>query len=165
VSATLHAGCVLLDDGGLLIMGPSGAGKSMLAAALVRRWQQAGRFAVHVADDRVQVAARSGRLVARPHPAIAGCLEIRGLGIVPVAHERACVLRGAVELVATSPQRLPEVESRTWAFSGVSLPKMAVEADKWLLDRVEIFWRQAYYEQDGAMSRATGLNFSSRCTR
>jgi len=165
LSETLHASCVLLGAGGLLIRGPSGAGKSMLAHGLVARWQAAGRFAAHVADDRVRVAPMAGRVVAMPHPAIAGSLEMRGLGLVPVAHERACVLRAVIELVEEVPARLPEPAALQQAVTGVLLPFLPVNRDNWLIERVETFWFQGYYKQDGAMSRVARLNFSSRCTR
>jgi serine kinase of HPr protein (carbohydrate metabolism regulator) len=162
---TLHGSCVLLGEEGLLIRGRSGAGKSMLARALVARWHAAGRFAAHIADDRVRLELVSGRIVAMPHPAIAGTLEIRGLGLVAVAHERACVLGAVVELVDEPPERLPEPAALQQAVMGISLPSLPVNSDQWLLDRVETFWFQRYYKQDGAMSRVTRLNFSSRCTR
>jgi len=165
LSETLHASCVLLGEGGLLIRGPSGAGKSMLAHGLVARWHAAGRFAAHVADDRVRVARVAGRVVAMPHPAIAGTLEIRGLGLVPVAHEPACVLRAVIDLVENLPERLPEPAALQQVIMGVSLPFLPVSRDNWLIDRVETFWFQGYYKQDGAMSRVARLNFSSRCTR
>jgi hypothetical protein len=137
----------------------------MLAHGLVARWRAAGRFAAHVADDRVRIAASAGRLVAMPHAAIAGTLEIRGLGLVAVAHERACVLRAVVDLVDEPPARLPEPSALRQVVMGIVLPSLALNRDKWLIDRVETFWFQGYYKQDGAMSRVARLNFSSRCTK
>jgi HPr kinase/phosphorylase len=153
LSQTLHGSCVLLGEGGLLIRGPSGAGKSMLAHGLVARWRAAGRFAAHVADDRVRLVQMAGRVVAMPHPVIAGALEIRGLGLVAVAHERACVLRAVIDLVEAFPERLPEPAALQQVVMGVLLPTLPVSRDNWLIDRVETFWFQGYYKQDGAMSR------------
>src|SRR5262249_13034273 len=45
-----------------------------------------------VADDRVHLEARHGRLVARRPEALAGLIEVRGLGIRRVPHEPAAVI-------------------------------------------------------------------------
>jgi len=76
---------------GILIRGPSGAGKSLLAARLI----EGG--GILVADDRVCLSARSGRLVAVALAATAGLLEVRGRGLVRMPHERCAVVRLAVE--------------------------------------------------------------------
>ena len=63
---TIHAGCVLVGEAGLLIRGASGSGKSTLAREVVSRAVQAGRFGRLVSDDRTRIEARHGRLVAHP---------------------------------------------------------------------------------------------------
>lgn len=68
--------CVAIDRRGLLIEGPPGSGKSSLALALI------DRGAVLVGDDGVALERRGDRLWAHPPPAIAGKLEIRGVGII-----------------------------------------------------------------------------------
>ena len=45
------------------------------------------RFARLVGDDRVHRRAAGGRLLVRPAPALAGLIEVRGLGIRRLAHE------------------------------------------------------------------------------
>jgi serine kinase of HPr protein (carbohydrate metabolism regulator) len=76
----LHAGLLAQRIGGrwrgVLIQGPSGAGKSDLAL----RALDAG-FAL-VADDRVQVFTSDGRLFGQAPPALAGLIEVRGLGVL-----------------------------------------------------------------------------------
>lgn len=70
--ARFHGSCVARDGAGVLLLGPSGAGKSDLALRLL------GRGFVLVADDQVDVIDG----FARAPTALAGLLEVRGLGIV-----------------------------------------------------------------------------------
>ena len=69
-SATVHASAVLVGSHAVLIRGPAGAGKSRLALALIAA-SDTGllRFARLVADDRTQLEACHGRVLARrPRP-------------------------------------------------------------------------------------------------
>ena len=79
---TIHASAVLVGARAILIQGPSGSGKSRLAMALL---DAAGAglvpFARLVADDRCHLETAHGRLLVRPAPALAGLIEVRGLGI------------------------------------------------------------------------------------
>ncbi len=94
--AILVAGtCVARDGDGVLLLGPPGAGKSDLALRLLARG-----FAL-VADDRVEVAGGCARAPA----ALAGLLEVRGLGILRLPHAEAR-LALAVEL-RDEAERLP----------------------------------------------------------
>jgi HPr kinase/phosphorylase len=120
----LHASCVAIGEAGVLIRGPSGIGKSRLAAQLVRVAGAAGRFARLVSDDRTLVDLRHGRVIARVHPAIAGLIEQRGLGLTPVLHEDAVQIRLIVDLVADEPARLPEPEDLVETLCGLTLPRL-----------------------------------------
>lgn len=123
---TVHASCVLLDEAGVLIRGPSGAGKSALCLALLDRFFLEGRHARLVGDDRVRLEAHHGRLVARPHPALAGLIEIRGLGPRRlVTYAPAAVVRLVVDLVAVV-ERLPEA-ANTARLLGVAVPRLTLE--------------------------------------
>lgn len=123
---TVHASCVLLDEAGVLIRGPSGSGKSALCLALLDRFFLEGRHARLVGDDRIRLEAHHGRLVARPHPALAGLIEIRGLGPRRLArHAPAAVLRLVVDLVAEA-ERLPETPE-TALVLGVALPRLVLD--------------------------------------
>ncbi len=82
----LHASCVAREGRGVLLVGPSGAGKSDLAVRLL------DRGCVLVADDQVEVDGLS----ASPPPALAGLLEVRGIGIMQVAHLASAPLLLAV---------------------------------------------------------------------
>lgn len=100
----IHASCVVVGGVGVLIRGASGAGKSDLALRLI----DAG--ASLVADDYCEAEALAGRLVVRPPPAIAGKLEVRGFGIVDLAHLPSTTIGLIVDLVAnTEIERLPNL--------------------------------------------------------
>ncbi|WP_156332716.1 MULTISPECIES: HPr kinase/phosphorylase [unclassified Chelatococcus] len=125
---TIHAGCVLVDEAGILIRGASGTGKSRLALALVAGAQASGRFARLVSDDRCSVSASNGRLVARPPAALAGLLEVRGLGLVEMEAEGAAVVRLVVDCDTEAPERYPQSTDRTVTVEGVTLPRIRVLA-------------------------------------
>lgn len=117
---TLHATAVARDGLGVLLLGPSGAGKSDLALRLIRLGF------VLIADDRVVIEGG----VARPPPALAGLLEVRGLGIVRLAHAVA-PLRLAVTLLppGARPPRLPApARFRPPGYPDLDLPEFSVEA-------------------------------------
>jgi serine kinase of HPr protein (carbohydrate metabolism regulator) len=138
-TASLHAGCILLGEAGILIRGESGSGKSAAALAMLDAAAESGMFAALVADDRVLLSQRSGRIVARPPATIAGLLEVRGLGVVRLPHEPAAVLRLVVDLVPTEQvQRLPDDEERRASLLGVILPRLAATADASLFTRVRL---------------------------
>jgi HPr kinase/phosphorylase len=111
----VHGTAVALDGCGILLCGPSGAGKSDLALRLLDRGARL------IADDRCDLRRSGGRLLASAPAAIAGRMEVRGLGIVevPVLDEAALDL--AVDLVPPDAvPRLPEPAFRT--FLGLRLP-------------------------------------------
>ena len=115
----MHATCVAIGGAAVLLRGPSGAGKSDLALRLI----EAG--AKLVADDQVLLEAVDGRLIARAPAPIAGKLEVRGIGIVPVATAPAAPVALIADLVAADAvERLPEPERET--ILGVALPRMAL---------------------------------------
>lgn len=107
--ANLHATALVLGDRGVLIAGASGSGKTTLALALIDHMLKFGRFARLVADDQLFVEHANGRLIALAPAAIAGLVEIRGLGPRPIAWEPAVVIDLAVKLVPRGEMaRLPE---------------------------------------------------------
>jgi len=115
----IHATCVAIGGAAVLLRGPSGAGKSDLALRLVA---EGARL---VADDQVLLAAENGRLVARAPAPIAGQIEVRGLGIVPVATEAEAPVALVADLVAPSEiERMPEPEAET--ILGIALPRIAL---------------------------------------
>jgi serine kinase of HPr protein (carbohydrate metabolism regulator) len=138
----LHANAVALGEKGLLLRGRSGAGKSSLTLALIARFAAQGDFARLVGDDRVHVTKRCDRLVARPHPAIAGLIEVRGLGPVPTPFEPACVLHAVVDIAppGEAPERFPEAARRTVRLMEIELPHLAVRScDDVSLAKIAVF--------------------------
>jgi HPr kinase/phosphorylase len=127
MSATIHASAVLVGARAALIRGPSGAGKSRLALDLIQA-AHAGSlpFARLVADDRVHLEAAHGRLLARPAGTLAGLLEVRGAGILRLAHEPCAVVGFVVDLAAEDAERLPQARSREAEIHGILLPRLAV---------------------------------------
>jgi HPr kinase/phosphorylase len=129
-SPSIHASAVLVGARAVLIQGPSGSGKSRLALALLRAAAQGLiQFARLVADDRVRVEARHGRLLVRPTEALAGLVEVRGLGIRRLPHEPLAVVGLLVELGQAEAERLPEPSRQQAEIAGITLPRLAVAAD------------------------------------
>src|SRR5947209_9775992 len=123
----LHATALAIGEAGVLIRGRSGAGKSRLALELIAEAGRRGLFARLAADDRVALHWRSGRLIARGHPTIAGRIESRGEGILKLGHEPAIVIRLVVDLegrASAAPARMPQVEATHTCLCKVDLPRL-----------------------------------------
>jgi serine kinase of HPr protein (carbohydrate metabolism regulator) len=124
-SATVHASAVLVGARAVLIRGPAGSGKSQLALALIQAAQSGLLgFARLIGDDRIVLAAAHGRLLARPAPALAGLIEVRGLGIRRLDHEGAAVVGLVVDLASQESKRLPDSPEAT--IEGIILPLIRV---------------------------------------
>lgn len=98
--AQIHGTCVARDNAGVLILGPPGAGKSDLALRLLAKG-----FTL-VADDRVDIVDNR----ASPPDALAGLLEVRGLGIVRLPYLTAIELKVVVALTDRT-ERMPDPEA------------------------------------------------------
>ncbi len=109
----IHGSCASRGGSGVLLIGPPGSGKSDLLLRLLDRG-----FSL-VADDRVEIVDG----LARPPQALAGLLEVRGLGIVRLAHVAQTSLALVVTLGAAAV-RLPEPTRHPI----LGLPQIAVEA-------------------------------------
>lgn len=115
----VHGTCVALDGTGVLLLGGAGSGKSDLALRLI---DGGARL---VADDQVSITARDAQLVAAAPEAIAGRIEICGVGIVAIEGAVSAVLGMAVDLVAGAEMaRLPD--PRRWECLGVAVPMFAL---------------------------------------
>jgi HPr kinase/phosphorylase len=125
----MHATAVAAGGMAVLLRGPSGSGKSDLALRLIRGPHSLlGPFQL-VADDQVLVQADADRAVTVSCPAaIAGLLEIRGLGIVLVTATPHAHVRLVVDLVARrAVARMPE-PALTTPLCGGDLPVLHLHA-------------------------------------
>jgi serine kinase of HPr protein (carbohydrate metabolism regulator) len=119
-SENLHGTTVALDGRAVLISGPSGSGKSDLALRLL------DRGFVLVSDDRTIVRKEGSRLIASAPETIKGKLEVRGVGIVEMEHQRDVPIALVVEL-SSDIQRLPD-EGRERLILGAAIPLINVDA-------------------------------------
>jgi HPr kinase/phosphorylase len=126
-NATVHASAVLAGRRAVLIRGPAGAGKSRLALALIQA-ADGGliSFARLVGDDRIELAVSHGRLLARPAQALAGLIEVRGLGIRRLDYEPVAVIGLVVDLAIAQAERLPETAGEEIEVAGIILPRLAI---------------------------------------
>ena len=122
MSSQIHATCVALPEGGVLLRGESGAGKSDLALRLI---DGGARL---VADDRTDLVREGDRLVARAPATIAGMIEARGMGILLLPPERLATEATVVLIVdlvdSSSVERLPEASREE--LLGVSLQRVSL---------------------------------------
>lgn len=102
----IHASCVAVEGRGLLILGAAGAGKSQLALELM------ALGAMLVADDQVALRREGDAVVAAPHPAIAGLIEARGIGLLRAPGLASAVVALTLDLDHAEEQRLPPRRAR-----------------------------------------------------
>ena len=118
----IHATCVEVSGRGVLLTGRPGSGKSDLALRLIDPDGAAVRSRL-VADDRVVVENREGRLAARAPDNLHGLLEVRGVGIIEMEAVREAEILVAIDLDADDrPERLPDFNLQTITLEGVTLP-------------------------------------------
>jgi HPr kinase/phosphorylase len=125
---SVHASAVLVGDHAILIRGPSGSGKSRLAFDLLMAGR-AGQIAAAklVGDDRVHLWPHGGELMVRPAPALAGLIEIRGLGIRRCDYAAEAPIGLVVDLDAADADRLPQPDSMQVQIGGIMMPRIPVK--------------------------------------
>ncbi len=125
----IHGSCIARAGAAVVLIGPSGSGKSDLVLRLLDRG-----FTL-VADDRVDL--QDGW--ASPPAALAGLLELRGLGLLRLDYTSRALVALAVNLGV--PERLPAPQR--WGQFAVPLvtidPRAASAAQlvEWALDCVQ----------------------------
>lgn len=93
-----HGSCVVRTGHAILLLGPPGSGKSDLALRLIDRGFEL------VADDRVVLVDGA----AAPPPALAGLLEVRGLGLLRLPFRAPAPVALVLELGGPPPRLPPE---------------------------------------------------------
>ena len=122
----VHGTCVALGRRGVLLRGGAGSGKSDLALRFMALPGEGSLAPGLVADDQVYVSANpDGTLTASAPPTIAGKIEVRGLGIMPVPFLPEAELVLVCDLVGGKdvPRMPPESEKAT-VLAGVPLPTL-----------------------------------------
>jgi serine kinase of HPr protein (carbohydrate metabolism regulator) len=115
----VHATCIAIDGAAVLLRGASGSGKSDLALRLI------DEGAVLVADDRTDLARDGDTIMASPPAAIAGRIEVRGIGIIASPSLARAPVSLLVDLIPPDAVvRLPE--PRQEELLGVALPVIAL---------------------------------------
>ena len=128
---SIHASAVKVGDMAILIRGPSGSGKSRLALDLIL----AGRArqipaAILVGDDRIYLENDGGALFARAVPALAGLIEVRGLGLRRCDYVVAAPIGLVIDLADPDAARLPTPEALKLSLNGVVLARLPVAANQ-----------------------------------
>jgi HPr kinase/phosphorylase len=115
----LHATAVAIDGWAVLLRGASGSGKSDLALRLI----DAG--ARLIADDQSELCRGGDRIIVRAPAAIAGLIEVRGVGIMRLDALAEAPVALIADLVPPAEiERLPT--PKTERILGVALPVVAV---------------------------------------
>lgn len=127
----IHASAIAAGGRAAIIRGASGAGKSDLALRCLA--QAPSLLLPHpvmlVGDDQIMLERRRDALFAAPAPALAGKLEVRGIGIVAVSKVIGeAEVRLVVDLVpAKEVERMPDPWPAT-ALIGKDLPLLRLFA-------------------------------------
>ena len=117
----LHGSAAARQAEGVLLLGRPGAGKSDLLLRLL-----AHDFLL-IADDQVEVADHDGTVMADAPAALAGRLEVRGLGLLQGLAHGPAALRLVVDCVDRDDEpRLPA--PTTWAQGTARVPRIALHA-------------------------------------
>ena len=117
---TLHVSSIAIDGRAVLIEGESGAGKSDLALRLI------DRGATLISDDYTLLQRAGRELLASPPDTIAGQIEVRGLGVLPMPYIEKIPVALLVRLT-DAPERLPLAEE-VRRIAGLDIREVAIDA-------------------------------------
>jgi serine kinase of HPr protein (carbohydrate metabolism regulator) len=121
MSVAHQATAVAIDGRALLIEGPPGSGKSSLALALIDRGARL------IGDDAVMLEPVAARLLASPHPRVAGLIEVRNVGLVTMPVISAIPVALVLVLDAAAPRHVEAAETVDRA--GIALPMLRLWPD------------------------------------
>lgn len=116
-----HCSVVIIGNNCILIEGASGSGKTCLAMGLIETFNKLDIESTLVSDDQAILNVDEGSIIAIVPNSIAGKVEIRGFGIVSMAH----IGRAKITLVVSLEEdegieRMPEAETKT--LLGIKIP-------------------------------------------
>ena len=115
----VHATAIAIEGDAVLLRGPSGAGKSDLALRLI---EGGARL---LADDQTLLRRVDNHVLVRAPAAIAGLIEVRGVGVVRVDSLEEAPLALVVDLVPSAQvERIPD--NRVEVVLGLAIPQMAL---------------------------------------
>jgi serine kinase of HPr protein (carbohydrate metabolism regulator) len=132
--ALIHGTCLAIGEAGVLLLGKPGSGKSDLALRLIdgsgTGLSGVTRSARLVADDQVGIRKAGTTLIASAPAALAGKLEVRGLGIASVPAQQEAALRLAVRLTpAAEIERLPDLARSRMEILGIDIPLVLIDPE------------------------------------
>lgn len=132
--ALIHGTCLAVGEAGVLLLGKPGSGKSDLALRLIdgsgTGLSGVARSARLVADDQVGIRKAGKTLIASAPAALAGKLEVRGLGIASVPAQPEATLRLAVRLTPTAEiERLPDLARSRMEILGIDIPLVLIDPE------------------------------------
>ncbi len=115
-----HASSVEIEGRGVLLRGPSGSGKSDLALRLV---DGGGTL---ISDDYTEIHLRDGVPYLKGPAEIAGKIEVRGLGLMPLLATGDIPLALVFDLMPYSQiDRAPAADVAV--FDGIEIPRRALD--------------------------------------
>ncbi|PEQ13290.1 serine kinase [Novosphingobium sp. PC22D] len=113
--------CVAIGARAVLLEGAPGSGKSSLALALI------DRGATLVGDDGVGLEVADGLLLASPHPATEGLIEVRNLGLLRMPAARSVPVCLVCTLEANAPRFVEHAGDV--AIGGLRIPHLTLSPD------------------------------------
>ncbi len=126
----VHGTCVALGKSAALLRGGSGAGKSDLALRFLALPGEGALRPILVADDQVWVDTDgNGQPIASVPEAIAGKIEVRGLGITEMLFLAEAPLVLICDLVAPDQvPRMPPTPFERTMVAGAAVPLLKLSA-------------------------------------
>lgn len=126
---TVHATALVIGEGAILLRGEAGSGKTGLALDLIEAARAGGRFARLIADDRVRLSPRNGRIIVSAPDTIAGYAEMRGAGIArDMPFLPAACLRLVADLDPQAPRHPREYAGRV-TLCGITVAHLRLRRD------------------------------------